>query len=89
MKLTVLVDNNTYIDQYYWGEPALCLYIEDGDRRILFDTGYSEIFMHNAARLSALLFRTAAEQPPRTRPEPVFCAPTVMLTSTGATSAMS
>ena len=49
MKLTVVVDNNTYIDQYYWGEPALCLYIEDGDRRILFDTGYSEIFMHNAA----------------------------------------
>ena len=49
MKLTVLVDNSTYIDQYYWGEPALCLYIEDGDQRILFDTGYSEAFLHNAA----------------------------------------
>ena len=48
MKLTVVVDNNTYIDQYYWGEPALCMYIEDGDRKILFDTGYSEIFMYNA-----------------------------------------
>ena len=30
MKLTVLCDNNTYIDQYYLGEPALCFYIEDG-----------------------------------------------------------
>jgi len=29
MKLTVLCDNNTYIDQYYLGEPALCFYIED------------------------------------------------------------
>ena len=48
MKLTVLVDNNTYIDQYYWGEPGLCIYMEDGDKRILLDTGYSEIFMHNA-----------------------------------------
>ena len=48
MKLTVLVDNNTYIDQYYWGEPGLCIYMEDGDRKILLDTGYSEIFMHNA-----------------------------------------
>ncbi|MBQ6532033.1 MAG: MBL fold metallo-hydrolase [Solobacterium sp.] len=48
MKLTVLVDNNTYIDQYYWGEPGLCIYLEDGDRKILLDTGYSEIFMHNA-----------------------------------------
>lgn len=28
MKLTVLVDNNTYIDQYYLGEPALSYYIE-------------------------------------------------------------
>lgn len=48
MKLRVIVDNHTYIDEYYWGEPALCLYLEDGDKRILLDTGYSEIFMHNA-----------------------------------------
>ena len=48
MKLTVLVDNNTYIDQYYLGEPALSFYIEDGDERILFDTGYSDAFIKNA-----------------------------------------
>ena len=27
MKLTVLMDNNTYIDQYYLGEPAFSVYI--------------------------------------------------------------
>lgn len=28
MKLTVLADNNTFIDRYYRGEPALCFYLE-------------------------------------------------------------
>ncbi len=51
MKLTVLVDNNTYIDQYYFGEPALCFYIENGDKTVLLDTGYSDIFIKNAAAL--------------------------------------
>ena len=51
MKLTILVDNNTLIDDEisFFGEPALCYYIEDGDKRILFDTGYSDIFLKNAA----------------------------------------
>lgn len=48
MKLTVLADNNTYIDRYYLGEPAVSYYIEEGDIRILFDTGYSDAFMKNA-----------------------------------------
>ena len=39
MKLTVLMDNNTYIDMYYKGESAVSYYIEDGDKRILFDAG--------------------------------------------------
>jgi len=51
MKLTVLADNNTFIDEYYVGEPALCFYIEDGDSRILFDTGYSDVFIRNAKAL--------------------------------------
>jgi 7,8-dihydropterin-6-yl-methyl-4-(beta-D-ribofuranosyl)aminobenzene 5'-phosphate synthase len=38
MKLTVLVDNNTFIDEYLLGEPALSFYLEDGDQKILFDT---------------------------------------------------
>ena len=51
MKLTVLMDNNTYIDQYYLGEPALSIYIEDGEENILFDTGYSEAFISNAEKM--------------------------------------
>ena len=30
MKLQVLVDNNTFIDCYYLGEPGASYYIEDG-----------------------------------------------------------
>ncbi len=48
MKLTVLVDNNTYIDQYYFGEPALSFYIENNNDKILFDLGYSDLFLKNA-----------------------------------------
>ncbi|MGL4739047.1 MAG: MBL fold metallo-hydrolase [Cellulosilyticaceae bacterium] len=48
MKLKVLVDNNTYIDHYYEGEPAVSYYIEDKGTKILFDTGYSDLFMRNA-----------------------------------------
>lgn len=52
MKLKVLVDNNTYIDRYYLGEPAVSYYIEDGDKKILFDTGYSDIFLKNAKAMN-------------------------------------
>ena len=51
MKLRVLVDNNTLIDRYFLAEPGLSLHIEIGDQRILFDTGYSEIFLSNAAKM--------------------------------------
>ncbi len=51
MELTVLVDNNTLIDRYYIGEPGLSFYIEDGDHKILFDTGYSNALVVNAVRM--------------------------------------
>jgi len=57
MKLTVLVDNHTYIDRYYLGEPAVCYLIEDGDRVILLDTGYSDVYIENAARMGIDLNR--------------------------------
>jgi 7,8-dihydropterin-6-yl-methyl-4-(beta-D-ribofuranosyl)aminobenzene 5'-phosphate synthase len=47
MKLKVLVDNNTYIDEYYCGEPAVSYYIEDEGTSLLFDVGYSDLFMRN------------------------------------------
>ena len=51
MKLTVLVDNNTYIDQYYLGEPGVSFYIESQNQKVLFDTGYSHIFKENAKKM--------------------------------------
>jgi 7,8-dihydropterin-6-yl-methyl-4-(beta-D-ribofuranosyl)aminobenzene 5'-phosphate synthase len=52
MKLFVLVDNNTLIDKNYYGEPGLSFYIEDGKNRVLFDTGYSDIFLRNASKMN-------------------------------------
>ncbi|MDO4501095.1 MAG: MBL fold metallo-hydrolase [Erysipelotrichaceae bacterium] len=52
MKLKVLVDNNTYIDQYYLGEPAISFYIEEGGKKILFDTGYSDVYIRNAKMMN-------------------------------------
>lgn len=48
MKLKVLVDNNTIIDQYYLGEPAVSYYMEDEGSRLLLDVGYSDVFIRNA-----------------------------------------
>lgn len=52
MKLKVLVDNNTFINEYYLGEPAVSYYIEDGDTKILFDTGYSDAFLKNSEEMN-------------------------------------
>ena len=51
MRLTVLADNNTYIDMYYLGEPAVSYFIEDGDEKILFDTAYSDAYIRNAKKM--------------------------------------
>ena len=52
MKLKVLVDNNTYIDKYYFGEPGVSYYIENNKDKILFDCGYSSIFIENAKKMN-------------------------------------
>jgi 7,8-dihydropterin-6-yl-methyl-4-(beta-D-ribofuranosyl)aminobenzene 5'-phosphate synthase len=51
LTLTVLVDNNTLIDRYCLGEPGLSLLLETDGVRVLFDTGYSNIFLENARKL--------------------------------------
>jgi len=56
MKLTILVDNNTITDRYFVGEPGLSILIEDGQKRILFDTGYSDAFLLNAKRMNRPLY---------------------------------
>lgn len=55
MKLTVLVDNNTIIDRYYQGEPAVSYFIECDGKRYLFDTGYSDILIKNAYKMGTNL----------------------------------
>jgi 7,8-dihydropterin-6-yl-methyl-4-(beta-D-ribofuranosyl)aminobenzene 5'-phosphate synthase len=52
MKITILVDNNTIIDRYFFGEPGVSFFIEDCGKRILFDVGYSDIFIRNAQKLN-------------------------------------
>ncbi|MEC5319711.1 MBL fold metallo-hydrolase [Brenneria populi subsp. brevivirga] len=51
MKLTVLVDNNTFIDKYLTGEPGVSYLIECDGKKILFDVGYSDVFLKNAQTL--------------------------------------
>ena len=48
LTLSILCDNNTLIDRYYYGEPGVSYYIEIDSARILFDTGYSDVFLKNA-----------------------------------------
>ena len=52
MKLTVLIDNNTLNDRYFWGEPGVSYFIETDGKKILFDVGYSDAFIQNARKLS-------------------------------------
>ncbi len=51
MDLTLLVDNNTFIDRYLTAEPGLSILIEDEDVTVLFDLGYSDLFLKNAEKL--------------------------------------
>ena len=51
MKITILTDNNTIIDRYFIGEPGFSAYIEDENSKILFDLGYSDVFLRNAQKM--------------------------------------
>lgn len=56
MQITVLVDNNTIIDRYLLGEPGVSFYIREGGKNILFDVGYSDVFIINARKLGINLY---------------------------------
>ena len=56
MQVTVLVDNNTIIDRYLLGEPGVSFYIREGGKNILFDVGYSDVFITNARKLGISLY---------------------------------
>lgn len=51
MKIHILLDNNTLIDRYFKAEPGVSYYIEDGETKVLFDTGYSDVFIENAKKM--------------------------------------
>jgi 7,8-dihydropterin-6-yl-methyl-4-(beta-D-ribofuranosyl)aminobenzene 5'-phosphate synthase len=51
LSLKVLVDNCTITDRYFSGEPGLSFLIETEGKKILFDTGYSDLFLKNAQKL--------------------------------------
>jgi 7,8-dihydropterin-6-yl-methyl-4-(beta-D-ribofuranosyl)aminobenzene 5'-phosphate synthase len=55
LSLTVLVDNTTLTDRYFGGEPGLSFLIETEGKKILFDTGYSDLFLQNAAKMGISL----------------------------------
>lgn len=48
LTITVLVDNHTLTDRYLSGEPGLSLFLEADGKRILFDLGFSDLFLRNA-----------------------------------------
>jgi len=52
MRLSILVDNMTLIDRYFLGEPGFSAFIDEDGRRVLFDLGYSGIFLDNARRMN-------------------------------------
>jgi 7,8-dihydropterin-6-yl-methyl-4-(beta-D-ribofuranosyl)aminobenzene 5'-phosphate synthase len=56
MKITVLVDNNTIIDRYLFGEPGVSFFIQDSGKNILFDVGYSDIFIKNGQKLGVNIY---------------------------------
>jgi len=58
MKVTLLVDNQTFVDHYYYGEPGISYYIETGGKKILFDVGYSDVFLENAVKMGINLLDT-------------------------------
>lgn len=51
MKLTVMIDNQTLIDRYFRAEPGAAYWIETEGKRILFDTGYSDLFLENGRKM--------------------------------------
>jgi len=48
ISITILVDNHTFTDRYLTGEPGLSIFVEADGKRILFDLGFSDVFLRNA-----------------------------------------
>jgi 7,8-dihydropterin-6-yl-methyl-4-(beta-D-ribofuranosyl)aminobenzene 5'-phosphate synthase len=55
MQIRILADNNTIIDKYYLGEPAFSAFVEENGICVLFDAGYSGVFLQNALKMGLAL----------------------------------
>ena len=51
MKITILVDNTALFDRMFVAEHGFSAYIETGQKKILFDTGYSDACLKNAGKM--------------------------------------
>lgn len=51
MKLTVLTDDNIFQGKNLFAEHGLSFYIEADGKNILFDAGYSDVFIKNASKM--------------------------------------
>ncbi|MDD1703069.1 MAG: MBL fold metallo-hydrolase [Methanoregula sp.] len=55
LSLTVLIDNTTLTDHDFMGEAGLSFFIETAEKKILFDTGVSGLFLTNAEKMGISL----------------------------------
>ncbi len=55
LSLTVFVDNTILTDHYFIGEAGLSFILETKEKKILFDTGYSDAFLANAGKMGISL----------------------------------
>jgi len=51
MEIFILIDNATLTDRYFRAEPGFSLFLKEGDTNLLFDTGYSDLFITNAHKM--------------------------------------
>jgi 7,8-dihydropterin-6-yl-methyl-4-(beta-D-ribofuranosyl)aminobenzene 5'-phosphate synthase len=55
LSLTILVENTTLTDRFFSGEPGLSFLIDTEGKKILFDTGFSDLFLQNAGKMGISL----------------------------------
>ena len=51
LKISILADNNTKRDSHLLAEHGLSLYIECDDLKLIFDTGDTDVYLKNAAKM--------------------------------------
>ncbi len=60
MRLTVLIDNTSILDTPYLAESGLSFLIETDEEKVVFDTGFSPIFLSNARKMGIDLTETSS-----------------------------